>query len=323
MVPINLPDTDKNNIHELTPGTHTIQVHDERHAKMRIDLFLRTQFPDYSRSIYQRLIQEGMVLINGVIAKSSSLVRLGDCIQITIVPAAECTPNQAVLDSLSIQVVYEHPEFLVINKPAGLVVHKPSTASTITTLTDWLVAKFGDIATVGAVDRPGIVHRLDKDTSGLLLIARTAHAHMLLSDLFKQRLMHKSYLALVSGTPAPQGLIDYNIARHPTKIVQMTHSFTLGKAATTRYEVREQCAQAALVEAFPVTGRTHQIRVHFAALNHPLLGDILYGRTSPFIARQALHAYTLSFNFMGTEYAFKQEPPLDFTQAVELVRNNN
>jgi 23S rRNA pseudouridine1911/1915/1917 synthase len=293
----------------------------------RIDAFLAESYPGTSRTYFQYLIEKNSIQVNNkLIAKPNFKIRPGDTIQITPYkePARAESYREEAKD-LPVQVVYEHEQFLVLNKPAGLVMHQPHKDSTEVTLVDWLQYYYKDISTLsdsgalGDSERPGIVHRLDKDTSGLVLVARTPYAQMHLSELFKERKIKKVYHALVTGKPPKEGKIEYTIERHPLDPLKMIARLTLGKTALTYYKVTEQYSQHALVEFSPVTGRTHQIRVHAAAIEHPLLGDRLYGNASKFIDRHALHAYSLSFEFKGEQYYFKQEPPVDFKQAQQLI----
>lgn len=298
--------------------TLTLQVPDV--TQTRLDRFLVEQLPDYSRSYLQKLITQGHVRINDtVVTKAHSPLRPGMTVTLYFPPPPALLPSQKDLSHLDIPIIYENEQFLVINKPAGLITHAPTKDSPVVTLVDWLVTRFAELATVGSEERPGIVHRLDKDTSGLMLVARTPYAHMTLSDLFKSRAIKKSYLAVVEGHPPKNGTIDFRIARHPTDN-KMTHIAPHGRDAVTRYHVIEYFDNAALVHVFPLTGRTHQIRVHFAAIGHPLVGDQLYGKSSSLIARHALHAYSLEFTFNDTDYSFTAALPEDFKQLQEKLK---
>lgn len=303
------------------PGTSTIITVDLAETPARLDLFLSQKLPYYSRTFFKELIEAGHVRIQGTpVTKASISIKPGDKITIyfpeLVLP--EVTAQQVA--HVPVEAVYQNKDFLIINKPAGLTVHTPGAGHTEITLVDWLLHYFQEIKTVGSADRPGIVHRLDKDTSGLMIVARNSYAHEKLSDLFKDRKIHKTYLAVVKGHPAPEGTIDFNITRHPTNRVKMTHSSSLGRDAVTHYTVQEYLKGAALIQAKPVTGRTHQIRVHATALGNPLLGDALYGTTTHLIKRQALHAYSLDFNFEGIEYHFTQEMPSDMQELVKKLK---
>jgi 23S rRNA pseudouridine1911/1915/1917 synthase len=305
----------------IEPGTTITVIADEHAALLRLDVFLSQQIPGYSRTFFQELVKQQLVLIDGKVARKPSLqVVAGSSITVKF-PLPAPLHTAAATQHLDVTIVYEHAHFLIINKPAGLTVHSPGTGHTEVTLVDWLITYFADIKQVGAPDRPGIVHRLDKDTSGLMIIARNNYAHALLSELFKNRQITKRYLAIVAGHPAPAGSIEYNIMRHPTNRIKMTHHLGQGREALTHYTVKEFFKNNALIEAHPITGRTHQIRVHCAAIGHGLLGDALYGTTTPLIKRQALHAYSLAFTFDGVPYSFTQEPPEDFNKLLEALRN--
>jgi 23S rRNA pseudouridine1911/1915/1917 synthase len=206
--------------------------------------------------------------------------------------------------------------------------------SSAITVADWILHNHHELSNVGAVDRPGIIHRLDKETSGLLIIARTNYGHNALGALFRNRKINKTYKAIVAGHPPKDGTITLAIGRNPTNRLKMAtfnedlidHTGKIGctkvRHATTDYKVLEYFDDASLIEVKPTTGRTHQIRVHMAALGHPIIGDQLYGKTSPFINRQALHAEQLSFIFDDTHYSFTDEFPHDFQQLINNLRTS-
>lgn len=303
----------------VTPGsTFSFTVEQDN---IRLDVFIADQFPGYSRNSFKTMIENNAVLVNEKVPhKAGVKLQKGDQVIVNF-PAAKAVKeyDQKDLKALGIEVVFQHDDFLVINKPAGVMVHPPSEYSEELCVTDWLLGSFKDIHYVGYTDRPGIVHRIDKDTSGLLLIALTNEAHMLLSDLFRKRVIAKTYLALVKGHPEKEGVIDFPIGRHHTMRKRMAH-VPSGRASETRYKVLEYFEEAALVEVKPVTGRTHQIRVHFTHKGHPLIGDFLYGEESKLIKRQALHAHKLAFEYKGKQYCFEQEAPQDFQKLVEKLR---
>lgn len=294
---------------------------------LRIDRYITAQLPTHSRSFLQKLFEGGYIIINDKpITKASFLVQAGDALTITIPPAPPLGIPKPLGKDLGVKVVAKHPHFLIIDKPAGLMVHAPDTTNKEVTLVDWLLTFFRDLAQVGPAERPGIVHRLDKDTSGIMVIARNSYALATLGDMFKNRLVHKTYHALVKGHPPASGTITLAIGRNPTTKYKMTHfdnddASSTARNAVTSYRVLEYFNDCALIEARPKTGRTHQIRVHCAALGHPILGDTTYGVTSPLIKRQALHAHALSFNFEGTEYSFSAEIPNDFQEALNRARS--
>lgn len=317
----------------VTPGSryeHT--VHDTL-VSIRLDRFLVSYFPLYSRSFFKRLIDEGLVMVNGKPTNKQGLsLKPGDTVVITF-PQEQTIESTVVKEQTSgVALVHTGEHFLIINKPAGLTTHKPHSHHTDPTVVDWLLLHHQEVAQIGYIDRPGIVHRLDKDTSGLMIIARTNYAHSQLSYMFKHRMIQKTYVGLVEGHPSETGTIDFQIGRHPICRNKMAvfncvvpQSFSQKDApvrdAFTEYNVITYYTSGALVEFKPTTGRTHQIRVHSAALGHPLVGDMVYGKKSVCIERHALHAFSLTFTFDGKVYEFKQEAPSDFKLALEALKN--
>ena len=285
---------------------------------VRLDTFITQQLPDYSRSFIQKLIRGEHITVNEKSVKSSAIIKPTDIILVLIPPAEppytiDPTPEvKEALKKLPIKIVHANPDFYIIEKPAGLMVHRPSTASADLTLVDWLVHQVPEIINIGHPERPGIVHRLDKNTTGLLIVPRTSRAHMRFGDLFKNRNIKKTYLAVVKGHPEKEGAIELAIGRDPITRNKMTINGIEAREAITRYKVLTYFENAALVEIYPATGRTHQIRVHFKAIGHPLLGDQLYGTKSLHIKRHALHATQLTFDFNGQSYTFTSNPPQDF-----------
>jgi len=312
-------------------SNHTFTV-DPEYGGMRIDVFLSHQFPSYSRSFFEKLIEDCCVKINDtLVRKKSVLLKENDTISVTFpLPKRDPIKIKKEAKNLDVEIVYEHPHFIVVNKPAGLMVHTPHPDSVDVTLVDWLLANFDELKNVGHVDRPGIVHRLDKDTTGLIIIPRNNCAHAYFGNLFRDRKIKKTYLAIVKGHPDKTGEIKFDIARHPSNRSKMTHvtggnrPLIKGKIrkAKTVYKVIEYFDDYSLVEVYPVTGRTHQIRVHFAGIGHPLLGDAVYGEKSKTINRHALHAQKLEFDFEGKQCSIIQEPPKDFKQAICSLRKN-
>jgi 23S rRNA pseudouridine1911/1915/1917 synthase len=317
--------------------SHNIIV-ESSHAGQRIDKYLCQTLPEYSRSFFQNLIADGNITINGNAAKASSIVKASDAISIAMPIAPQRPLYTPVNNSLGIEIVHTDEHFFIINKPANLLVHKTELPTNDPTVVDWLLSNHHELIEVGSSERPGIVHRLDKETSGLLVIARTNYAHMIFGDMFKQRTISKSYLAVVHGHPPLSGSINLSIGRHPTHRKKMTtfipedNNLSTTKALATRnqmnirsavthYTVKKYFTDSTLVEVHPVTGRTHQIRVHFSAIGHPLIGDYLYGTPSKLISRHALHAATLSFNFQGKAFHFKQDEPADFKTLICNLEN--
>lgn len=320
------------------PGSTISLVVEESHAGQRIDKYLSQALPSYSRSFFQHLIDDGNITVNGHQAKSSSMVKSADTIQITL-PNSEKRPIFTPVNTdLGIEIVATHEHFFIINKPANLLVHQTEVPTSDPTVVDWLLSNHHELIDVGSIERPGIVHRLDKETSGLLVISRTNYAHMIFGEMFKKRTISKSYLAMVHGHPPASGSIDLSIGRHPTQRKKMTtflpdnsalsttkatniRNHTSIRNAITHYTVKKYFADCSLVEVHPVTGRTHQIRVHFEAIGHPLVGDYLYGTPSKLINRHALHAASLSFNFQDTPFHFTKDVPDDFKRLISFLEN--
>jgi 23S rRNA pseudouridine1911/1915/1917 synthase len=306
----------------LETPENVFQCNPEQHNQ-RIDAFLSLVCPHYSRTFFRGLIDQSLVSCNQtIVIKSHQRVKEGDQVAFYLPPTPTVSSEaMSAARALPLQVLFEHQEFLILEKPAGISVHKPHAEHPEAAVADWLVAHYPEAASVGKPERPGIVHRLDKNTSGLLIVARTHNAFTLLTTLFKERAVQKEYVGLALGKPKECGSIRYQLLRHPTIPTQMTHGLSGGREAFTAYETVEYFTQAALVTFRPTTGRTHQIRVHCAAIGHPLLADIPYGTLSPFIQRHALHASALRFTFEGTEYSFTSPLPNDMEEACKKLRD--
>ena len=305
-------------------------------AGMRLDKWLAAALPELSRSRLQALIAEGMVAIDGAaVCDASRRLRAGEAASVRIPPAAEPTPAP---EAIALSVVYEDDQIIVVDKPAGMVVH-PAPGSPSATLVNALLHHCaGSLSGIGGVKRPGIVHRIDKDTSGLLVVAKTDAAHRHLAAQFAHHSIVRAYRALCWGVPTPaQGEIRGNVGRSPADRKKMAVLRHGGKSALTRYRVlRAFGTTAALVECRLETGRTHQVRVHMAEIGHPLVGDPVYGRrrgrsrgagaakTEPAGAalaafpRQALHACELGFIHpsQGTEMHFFSDMPIDIKRLI-------
>ena len=298
----------------------------------RIDGFLTRFYPDYSRSYFQKLIDQQAILVNGIAAKKpSQVVKLGDQISVYFPPAPSYNLEPCEVD---FEVIDVQEDFIIVYKPAGLAVHPSTTADTQTpTLVHGLLHRFKELGVLADTERPGIVHRLDKDTSGLLIIARNERSCAKFSGMFQNRTISKTYLALVVGHPVQKaGSIDFEIGRHPVERHKMSHKGINSRPALTHYKVLayydepraatknvpESKQGSALVEVTIVTGRTHQIRVHMAALGHELLGDKVYGKASHLIDRQALHAWKISFEYQGKAYSYEQPVPQDMQKLIDL-----
>jgi 23S rRNA pseudouridine1911/1915/1917 synthase len=308
----------------IKPGSIiTLHVTDQTDG-FRLDALLTLEVATYSRTFFKRLIEQGHVTINSQqVCKSSRPVKPGDIVTVTFPLPPQKDIDKLATQNLGVGIIADHEHFMIIDKPAGLLVHAPTSHNTEVTLSDWLVARFADLEYGGYSDRPGIVHRLDRNTSGLMIVPKNIWAHQQFSDMFKNRTIHKTYHAVVRKHPDRAGTIDYKITRHPGHGNRMIHSTTEGRDSITSYKVLEYLHSSTLVEAKPVTGRTHQIRVHFNAINHPLIGDPVYGSKSKVIKRHALHAHTISFEFMGTTYEFSCEYPADFVKLIETARTQD
>lgn len=278
---------------------------------VRLDAYLAGSLADVSRSRAARLIRDGHVTVNGQSAAPARRLQAGDIVMgERPAVAPELEPEPGPLDR-----VLTTDEFIALDKPAGMVMH-PGAGAGSGTLAHRLLAHYPELVGVGHPRRPGIVHRLDKDTSGVVLIARTAVMYAHLSKAFERRTVHKRYMLIVRGTPdPPRGRIDAPIGRHPTHRTRMAVA-RRGRAATTDYRVLDQAGGVALVEARPTTGRTHQIRVHVAAIGHPIMGDATYGGPASRHGRVMLHAWTLRFaDDAGCHWLAAAAPPVDFQRA--------
>lgn len=285
-------------------------------CSIRLDVFITQQIMGYSRAYFSHLIEKGQVRVNNKVANKSGIkLKPSDMVSVTFPPERTIEPSKLDSVNSNITIVLEHEHFLVINKPAGLLVHSPHEGHKEVTLVDWLLKTRPDVQAVGTKERPGIIHRLDRDTSGLMIIALTPHAHAQFAQIFQERTIQKTYLAIVQRHPAQEGIMTESIGRDPITKTKMkcATGFLLGKirSAKTHYRVLEYFKDSALVEAQPVTGRTHQIRVHFAHHGYPLLADIVYGTPSKHINRQALHAHKLSFRFDNQEFNLQAPLPKD------------
>jgi 23S rRNA pseudouridine1911/1915/1917 synthase len=322
-------------------GTAEIRV-DEADAGLRLDQFLARSVPELSRSRLQALIAEGRVGCAGrTIGDANRRVKPGERYEIHVPPPLPAEPEA---QAIPLSIVYEDSDLIVVDKPAGLVVH-PAAGNRDGTLVNALLAHCGDLAGVGGVARPGIVHRLDKDTSGLLVVAKNERAMKSLAKQFAAHAVERAYQAVVWGAPRPRdGLVEGNVGRSPFDRKRMAVLRGQGKPARTRYRTLEQFGPperpfAALLECRLETGRTHQIRVHLAHIGHPLIGDSTYGRarTPPrpktpaekvayqavaSFPRQALHAGVLGFFHPARQEMLRFESPwpADFAHLVNALR---
>ena len=281
-------------------------------ADMRLDRFLGGRCPDFSRSRLQGFIREGRALVNGTPAKPSLVLREGDTVILEI--PEETTPSPLAAQEIPLGILFEDDHLLVIDKPAGLVVH-PGAGNREGTLANGLLHHCAGIEVVGGTERPGIVHRLDKETSGCLVVAKTEQVHRSLAEQFASRKVEKTYLALVDGVPRmPHGKIEAAIGRHAIHRQKMA-AVARGREALTLYRVLESREGKALVQCHPKTGRTHQIRVHLKHLGHGVVGDPVYGRRGNH-TRHFLHAWKLAFTHpaTGKVLSFMAPLPEDFPE---------
>ncbi len=312
------------------PEVIELTVPDEA-AGLRLDRFLAAAGRGWSRAQVTRWIEAAHVRRNGRPSKPAQLLRPGDLIQVSVPSSA---PSPLTPQEIPLDVLFEDEHIIVVNKPPGLVIH-PAAGNPDGTLVNALLAHCRDLSGVGGVERPGIVHRLDKDTSGVLVAAKTDQAHRALSLSFRWRTTDKRYLAVVYGVPRlDEGAVDAPIARHPTDRKRMA-VVAGGRAARTVWWVRERFAGTALLECRLVTGRTHQVRVHLAHIGYALIGDPTYaGRQwrnldEPELAaacrdfpRQALHAWRLTVTHpaTGEPVTFEAPPPPDLSELLAVLR---
>ncbi|MBI4383867.1 MAG: RluA family pseudouridine synthase [Nitrospinae bacterium] len=307
--------------------------------KKRLDVFLTEVQSEISRSYVQKLIESGQATVNGVPARSSYKLKIGDRVEMAI---PEPSPLEVTPEDIPLDIVYEDSSIVVVDKPAGMVVH-PAPGHSGGTLVNALLYHYSKLPRLDApsgarpsaagicgVERPGIVHRLDKDTSGLIAVAKTDAAQQSLSRQFKDRDIKKVYLALALGVVKnSSGTIDAPIARHKVQRKKMAPAREGGRPAETRYEVIRRFEWFSYLRLYPKTGRTHQIRVHLASIGHPILGDALYGGNAgpkrPRMSRQALHAHKLELIHprTGEWMAFESPLPVDMAEFMERHGKND
>lgn len=297
---------------------------EKKYVNKRVDRFLSQQYPHFSRSTLSQLINDGSILIDGEKKKAGYRLKLNNVVSGEIFTVDESL--DVVAEKIPLDIIYEDAHLLVINKKAGMVVH-PGAGNKRGTLVNGLVHYYKDIRLVGDnIIRPGIVHRLDKDTSGLLIVAKDQNTHAVLADMFKKREIEKIYLAILKGSLIPEeGRLSANICRHhiQRKKMQVCGDHK-GRYAITNWIVKERFqGRACLAEIKIETGRTHQIRCHMAHLGHPVLCDPVYGGNIKGFPcnRQMLHAHSLKFAHPVTQQQchFEVEPPEDFTQCINSI----
>lgn len=290
----------------------------------RLDVFISDREKALTRTRVQKLVSEGLVLVNEQPEKSNYKLRTGDEVRFEIPAPQELKVEP---ENIPVDILYEDQDLIVVNKPQGMVVH-PANGNYHGTLVNALLYHCRDLSGINGIMRPGIVHRIDKDTSGVLVVAKNDQAHLSLAQQIKDHTVTRKYLALVHGNiEEPAGTIDAPIGRDPKDRKKMTVITKNSKAAVTHYMVQERFGDYTLIEARLETGRTHQIRVHMAYLGHPVVGDPLYGyRKAHFdLKGQVLHAYILGFEHpRSKQYVeFTTDLPDYFQKLLELLRNKN
>ncbi len=297
----------------LPPGQAQAYTVPEEQVGQRLDRFLVAQLGGISRTAIQRMIADGQALVNGRTSKAGYLLRGGDSIEIASQQKEQLSP-EILSQPAPLAIVYEDQDLLVVNKPAGMVVH-PARGHSGDTLLDVLAARYPEFGQFADEERPGIVHRLDKDTSGLLIVAKNARTQAALVEQMRQHAVIKRYLALVEGiVPLDAGSIDAPIGRDPRYRQQMAITLTGSREARTHFRVLQRFNRHTLLLLQLETGRTHQIRVHLQAIGYPVVGDPVYGPTSKQetlpLSRQFLHAYQLAFTHPHTGQLVELEAPL-------------
>ena len=313
------------------PATTRLTV-DHDASGQRLDRWLAGKLESLSRARLQALIAEGRVRVDGASSRASARLRVAQHVEVEVPPPAAAEPRP---EPIALSIVYEDSRLIVLDKPAGLVVH-PGAGNATGTLVNALLHHARDLSGVGGVLRPGIVHRLDRGTSGLMVVAKDDAAHQALSRQFASRSVGKEYLAIVLGVPSRRsGAIDAAIGRDPSHRRRMSVGAPRGRTARSTYELEEALDGAALLRVGIHTGRTHQVRVHLASIGHPVAGDATYGgRRTPGcrraearaalerLARPALHAARLAFDHpqSGLRSSFESPLPPDLLELLEALR---
>jgi 23S rRNA pseudouridine1911/1915/1917 synthase len=284
---------------------------------VRLDRYVCDKLAELSRTSIQKLIADGYITVNDQIAKAGLKLNAGDRLEVVLPPAP---PSPLTPEAIPLNILYEDDDLLVVDKPAGLTVH-PAPGHPAHTLVNAILARFPHLVALSDSLRPGIVHRLDRDTSGVMVVAKNSLAQTKLVEQFKARSVAKAYLVLVKGKLTPEnGVIEAPIGRDPRNRKRMA-VVAKGREARTEYRVIKYIGGYTLLEVMPETGRTHQIRVHFSAIGYPVVGDKVYGVKSPFLSRQFVHASRLGFHLpsTGKYMEFKSELASDLAQALKDI----
>lgn len=298
---------------------HAIKV-DRSGIDKRLDVFLAECHPQItSRSHIKKLIDEGCVLVNNLPSKPHHKLKNGDVVTVDL--SKEKKEVSLLPENIPLDIIYEDEYLLVVNKPAGMAVH-PALGINSGTLVNALLYHCKKLSGIGLGERPGIVHRLDKDTSGVMVVAKDDETHRQLAGQFKERTVRKRYIAFVNGlVELDKGNIELPIGRHPSQRQKLTVRFSESRDAITEYKVLRRFKNCTMLELTPKTGRMHQLRVHLSYLGHPILGDATYGERSDLISRQALHASMLGFTHPATKkYSeFTSEMPQDMKKVQDFL----
>ena len=305
----------------MTDRIETFTYADE--SAERLDKFLVRVLPEFSRARLQGLVAEGFVLVDGLPAKKSGqTLEAGAAVEVRIPPPV---PSGLVGEDIPLDIIFENDDLLVVNKPAGMVVH-PAAGHATGTLVHAVLGYDPNLEGIGGEERPGLVHRLDKETSGLIVLAKNERAHRWLQDQFRLRKVEKTYLALVDGKPpTPAGRVEAAVGRDPSHRKKMAVlPEGKGREAVSEYKTRETFANHTLLEFHPLTGRTHQIRLHCAFLGCPIVGDMVYGRRKPTvnIDRHFLHAAKLKIVLPDEKEPrlFEARLPVELERVLEELR---
>jgi 23S rRNA pseudouridine1911/1915/1917 synthase len=296
----------------------------DQEVKQRLDVFLTSCLPEFSRSRIQGLIKDGLITVDGEpVTKTGRDLERDERVEIRIPPPV---PSGLIAENILLDIVFENDDLMVVNKPAGMVVH-PSPGHASGTLVHAALGHIPDLEGIGGEERPGIVHRLDKETSGLIVVAKNERAHRWLQDQFRTRVVEKIYLALVDGKPpTPTGRVEAPIGRNTThrKLMAVVPP-EKGREAVSEYRTLESFPAHTLLEVHPLTGRTHQIRVHMAFLGCPVVGDMVYGKrkSSVELGRHFLHAYRLKITLPGEKQPklFEAGLPGELQRVLEEMRS--